>query len=267
MVIAKGQPMLAQDIIDMDNRLQMNIDNLGRITILPVGTILMYDGNGWTDNSTLPGWYRCDAANAAAGRTPDLTDKFIMGSTVSGNTGGTAGGSNSVTLTTGNLPAHNHTLSVLTIGEAGAHGHTVTGTVVSGGAHTHPVTGTVDSSGTHAHGVTDPGHAHGYAATSGELDNPYNINGVRFGIYDARTTGRSGTGISIANDGAHDHNFSSGSATSAGAHGHTFSSGSAANVSAHTHSISGGTIGNTGSGAAFDNRPSYYALIYIRKCV
>ncbi|MDR1452384.1 MAG: hypothetical protein LBJ25_00205 [Candidatus Margulisbacteria bacterium] len=37
----------------------------------------------------------------------------------------------------------------------------------------------------------------------------------------------------------------------------------------HTHIISGGSISGTvdsaGSGTAFDNRPSYYTLIYIIK--
>ncbi|MDR1996914.1 MAG: hypothetical protein LBQ83_01120 [Candidatus Margulisbacteria bacterium] len=49
-------------------------------TKLPVGTILMFDGTGWQDNVTLVGWYQCNKANKDAGRTPDLSDKFIMGS-------------------------------------------------------------------------------------------------------------------------------------------------------------------------------------------
>ena len=50
---------------------------------------MMYDGSSWTDNSTIPGWYACIAANAGVG-CPDLENKFIMGSTAAnvGNTGG-----------------------------------------------------------------------------------------------------------------------------------------------------------------------------------
>ncbi|MDR1996837.1 MAG: hypothetical protein LBQ83_00710 [Candidatus Margulisbacteria bacterium] len=164
MTIAKGQPMLAQDIIDMDNRLQGNIDTVSssltslstsvhtaldekenvsnkKTTIsstsdteyptskavytglsakanasdvaalqttvsglqekLPVGTILMYDGTGWVNNSTLPGWYKCDGTN----NTPNLVNYFIRGGTSSGTTGG----ANSVILGKNNLPEHDHT--------------------------------------------------------------------------------------------------------------------------------------------------------------
>ncbi|MDR1997820.1 MAG: hypothetical protein LBQ83_05815 [Candidatus Margulisbacteria bacterium] len=252
MTIQRGAPMLAEDIL--------------RLNFLPVGTILMYDGAGWADDSTIPGWYACNTANAAAGRTPDLTNKFVMGSTARGSTGG----SNSFTLTTEHLPAHAHSLSGLTIGDGGAHGHTVTGTVGSNGAHTHTVTGTVASGGGHDHGVTDPGHSH----TTPNISNTDDHSGgnLQYLVGDEYNWGAglsvtsSATGITIDSGGAHGHTFSSGSAASAGGHDHTFSSGSAAGVAAHTHTVSGGTIGNTGSGSAFDNRPSYYTLIYIRKC-
>ncbi|MDR1997692.1 MAG: hypothetical protein LBQ83_05155, partial [Candidatus Margulisbacteria bacterium] len=42
---------------------------------LPVGTILMYNGSGWVNNSTLPGWYKCDGSNG----TPNLVNKFVRG--------------------------------------------------------------------------------------------------------------------------------------------------------------------------------------------
>lgn len=75
---------------------------------LPVGTILMYDGIGWKDgndaNPTLPGWYACNAANAAAGRTPDLTDSFIMGRAGVIADNQKIGGTNSVVLQENNIP-------------------------------------------------------------------------------------------------------------------------------------------------------------------
>jgi len=86
MVVKKGNPMLASDILDL--------------TFFPVGSILMMDGS-WTDGRG--GWYICDGRNTQYGKTPDLRDKFIKGGTASGATGG-----GQVTLTTDNLPPHSH---------------------------------------------------------------------------------------------------------------------------------------------------------------
>ncbi|MDR1997385.1 MAG: hypothetical protein LBQ83_03590, partial [Candidatus Margulisbacteria bacterium] len=82
--------------------------NTGDVQVkLPVGTILMYDGTGWRDNVTLVGWYACNKANSDAGRTPNLQDRFIMGS----STRGSVGGNNSVTIKSNNLPNHTHTFT------------------------------------------------------------------------------------------------------------------------------------------------------------
>ncbi|MDR2431921.1 MAG: hypothetical protein LBD99_06715 [Candidatus Margulisbacteria bacterium] len=70
MVIARNLEILALDMLNL--------------TMLPVGTILMYDGDGWQDNKTLVGWYKCDGSNG----TPDLTNRFLMGSPVRGQRGG-----------------------------------------------------------------------------------------------------------------------------------------------------------------------------------
>lgn len=86
MVIAKGQQMLASDILSLN--------------FLPIGTILMYDGIGWMDNTTIPGWYKCDGDN----NTPNLINKFIRGALSAGDTGG----ADNVKLTTNYLPQHSH---------------------------------------------------------------------------------------------------------------------------------------------------------------
>jgi len=105
---------------------QKRLLDIGQSDRLPVGTILMFDGTGWADNVTMPGWYSCIAANAAFG-APDLVDRFIMGKVVAGV--GATGGSNLHTIASGELPVHTHTLS--------AHTHT-------GPSHTHgPASGTV----------------------------------------------------------------------------------------------------------------------------
>jgi hypothetical protein len=89
--------------------------------LLPVGTILMFDGMGWQDNVTMVGWYKCVSANRSLG-VPNLESRFIMGSTVSGE----IGGSNSVTLTKEHLPAHTHgiTLHRLAYDLGGSGGYT-----------------------------------------------------------------------------------------------------------------------------------------------
>jgi hypothetical protein len=83
-------------------------------SLLPVGTIIMYNGSGianvssrssqigddGSDTITMEGWYVCNG-NAS---TPDLMDKFIRSESSAGNTGG----EDSHTLTTSEIPSHRH---------------------------------------------------------------------------------------------------------------------------------------------------------------
>ncbi|MDR1998088.1 MAG: hypothetical protein LBQ83_07185 [Candidatus Margulisbacteria bacterium] len=88
---------------------------------LPVGTILMYSGSGWVNNSTLPGWYKCDGSNG----TPNLVNKFVRGGATSGGTGG----ADSVKLTTNHLPGHTHANTIantLSVADH-THGHSLRG--------------------------------------------------------------------------------------------------------------------------------------------
>lgn len=76
----------------------------GRGTI-PLGGIIM-----WSGSSVPAGWALCNGQTVNGYKTPDLRDRFIVGSggTYSiGNTGGT----NTVTLTENQIPSHNHSLS------------------------------------------------------------------------------------------------------------------------------------------------------------
>ncbi|MDR1453381.1 MAG: hypothetical protein LBJ25_05350, partial [Candidatus Margulisbacteria bacterium] len=118
MTIARGQPMLASDILDL--------------TFFPVGAILMMDG-GWTDGRG--GWYICDGKektlpNGSRQRTPDLKDKFIRGGSSAGGVGGSDSVSANITLTAENLPGHGHAFSgTFTTGNTSVtHTHTVTAT-------------------------------------------------------------------------------------------------------------------------------------------
>ncbi|KKK93564.1 hypothetical protein LCGC14_2691620, partial [marine sediment metagenome] len=74
---------------------------------LPIGFIAMYSG-AWTDNTTIPGWYKCDGNNG----TVNLVDKFVRG----GTTSGASGGSDDAIVVQHNHgitdPEHNHNLLV-----------------------------------------------------------------------------------------------------------------------------------------------------------
>lgn len=83
--------------------------------MFPQGSICMWSG------VTVPaGWYLCDGTNG----TPDLRNRFIVGSGNGYNIGAT-GGSNTVTLQTTDIPIHSHTLSLsgVSIASAGNHSH------------------------------------------------------------------------------------------------------------------------------------------------
>ena len=74
---------------------------LNAAAAIPVGLICMWSG------TTVPtGWALCNGTNG----TPDLRDRFIVGSGSSYAIGST-GGSNTVTLTTAQMPSHAHNLS------------------------------------------------------------------------------------------------------------------------------------------------------------
>ena len=81
---------------------------------LPSGIIVMWSGAA----NTIPsGWQLCDGSNGA----PDLRNRFIVGAGSTYQPGNT-GGSNSVTLTTAQMPSHSHAHSL---------------SAASGGSHTH----------------------------------------------------------------------------------------------------------------------------------
>lgn len=93
----------------------------------PAGMTMIFSGA----LTAIPaGWQLCDGTNG----TPNLSEQFIVGA---GNTYavGATGGSFFQTLTSANLPAHNH--------------------VVTDPGHTHGIT-----QGAHAHSYNDPGHTH-----------------------------------------------------------------------------------------------------------
>ena len=72
--------------------------------LTPRGLICM-----WSGSEVPTGWYLCNGENG----TPDLRNRFVVGAGDSYAIGN-MGGSNDVTLTTANLPAHSHNTKVKT---------------------------------------------------------------------------------------------------------------------------------------------------------
>jgi microcystin-dependent protein len=96
-------------LADSTNAVIQTYDNLYGIigvqatsgATIPAGLISMWSGS---IGSIPSGWYLCDGSNG----TPNLTDRFIIGAGSTYAVNGT-GGVSSVTLVTGNMPAHTHT--------------------------------------------------------------------------------------------------------------------------------------------------------------
>ena len=118
-------------IINSTSTSLLEIDNSGNITIplgntnlYPLGTIIYFTG-AFTNNATLPGWYKCDGTNG----TVNLVNLFIRSSSTSGQTGGYADltlGTHTHATTVGNSSAtHTHTFSgTLNTANFDAHTHT-----------------------------------------------------------------------------------------------------------------------------------------------
>lgn len=123
--------------------------------IVPDGAIVMWSGL----LANIPaGWHLCDGTSG----TPDLRDKFILGTPAGVNPGDT-GGAHSVALSTANLPAHTH-------GSAGNHAHDLK-TQGSLGSEDNRLnwipnvkeairSGLVQSAGSHTHSSVGSGTAH-----------------------------------------------------------------------------------------------------------
>jgi microcystin-dependent protein len=198
----------------------------GQIAIaMPVGGIILWSGAV----SAVPvGWRLCDGT----GGTPDLRSRFVIGA---GSTYAVAatGGAATVSLTEAQLPSHTHAAGSLATASGGAHTHTVSGTAASSGA--------------------------GFSVAVRRKDGTASLFASGSGI----TISEFGGGASLERvaDGA-------GSSTAdllsyTGTHTHSLS-GSAVSGGAHTHTMTGATA-STGTGAAHENLPPYYALAYIMR--
>jgi len=190
--------------------------------------------------------------------TPNFLDKFLV------NVGelydvNDTGGANTVALSVPQLPAHLHDLF-----DPG-HNHDITDP-----GHTH---GMVQSP--HTHAASGGAHTHTFSAETSQ-------NGSHEHSTGSETVGSGGTGANLRQA-----NANAGAATSSeGVHSHsvngtTSSATNSVTVTSASISISnqmasigitqtnlsntGLVIGNTGEGVAHENRPPYYAVIYVMK--
>ena len=107
---------------------------------VPSGIIAVWSG---AEGAIPSGWYLCNGSNG----TPDLRNRFIVGAgSGSSYSVGNTGGSNTVTLSTSQIPSHSHTTN--------NHSHNAS---VSDPGHGHSVS------------VSDPGHQHNTSVTGAKL--------------------------------------------------------------------------------------------------
>ncbi len=213
-------------------------DVVNNTKFLPVGTLIMFDANNsggasgnsgaWVDNTTLPGWYACIAANSDQS-CPNLVDTFIMGKVVAGGAG--TGGSNTHTITTSELPPHTHTAN---------HDHTGTFTgdshIHTMRTHTHSLRGVTVDQSVDATGIS--------ASTS------------KNGVAGLRNNSQSSTSWRSSD--------SVGALVSSVDPGDTYSATQtgAITINTKTFNTGNGNFANT----EIDTKPAFYSVIYIRKC-
>ena len=117
---------------DSDVKTTLTVPKQGYGQSVPPGTILPFHNVAinnrhpvfWGQQIADPGWLVCDGgSDLSGGYVPNLVDKFIMGASAAEG-GGKTGGVKEITLTTNNIPRHNHAI-------------TVSGSTAASGAHTH----------------------------------------------------------------------------------------------------------------------------------
>lgn len=107
----------SSEVIKVKNKIE-NIESGTSYDPLPLGTILMYSGDSWEDDETIPGWYACTKDKGIVNniQIPNLEDRFIIGSpmekvqdvSIEERMGGAD--NNKITLSVKELPKHYHNI-------------------------------------------------------------------------------------------------------------------------------------------------------------
>lgn len=236
----------------------------------PVGMITMYGGN-----TAPPGWHLCNgtphgsaALQAVLGspNAPDLRDRFIVGAGNSYAKGAT-GGAATVALSAAEsgLRDHGHTASSGTVSSDHSHGVGAigVGTTAADTAHAHWNPST-------PRGFGGGGHEHGIDVYEGlwkeDIDGQF-LDTVR----DGQTPGWKAINARTNGGGGHEHavdvgNYATNPAGGGHAHSLTVPAHNTGGISAnHTHSVTVNASGAANAAAAHENRPPYYALVFIIK--
>jgi microcystin-dependent protein len=186
--------------------------------------------------------------------TPDLRNNFVVGAGDDYEVGD-VGGANTVALTTAEMPTHSHGVT-----DAG-HTHGTTQT-----AHNHGVT-----QSPHNHAASQVAHDHGIDLNTSSTGDHEHETGFAI-ISDAgtgltvRTTGTSGS--STSTNGAHVHGVTGDTDQSTPA---ITVDNASITISVNNASISltvdseetGLTVNEAGDGDAHENRPPYYAVLFV----
>jgi microcystin-dependent protein len=242
--------------------------NAGGYPLIPTGTVMAYAG------ATAPdGWLLCNGA--AVSRTtyanlwalvsstygsgdgtstfnvPDMRSRMPIGAGsgtgLTSRTLAATGGTETVTIASGNLPTHQHTIS---------HGHAHTIGATTGGQsvdHTHGITINGNNFDT---GTVSADHSHSGTTSFGSADHTHNI--PRGLIASAGTnravvsTNNDQATISVSTSGlVHTHTMTTGGISANHSHnanhGHTGSSVGASQTHSHAVTVSGGVTDNTTS--------------------
>lgn len=183
---------------------------------------------------------------------PDFRNKFLRGNAAAGG----GGGSDSVALSTDNLPAHTHSIA--------GHTHDI-------GSHTHSIsansrTAVTNEAGGHAHTGDNAGNPIVVRLVTNPLGNyiaPYSSYGAGYGdgIHYNRAGGGPGGEVTSRPGITVNSSPSSPTTNTAGTHSHTFNVDFTAAIEPATAGTTGTSLqsatGSVGSGTAFSNLPVF----------
>ena len=208
----------------------------------PVGTIKKYDGTNWIDGVTKPGWFACIPENADKD-CPDMTDRFAMGKNISSNR--VCGGANLVALNIDHIPSHDHGMK---------HIHDA---IFCNSTHSHTSSCRTDSHSECTGGCAN--HSHNVVKAPSR---PANTRGGSSSVFTCHVWCITGGPIPanfVNNHSAHSHTVGGGS------HNHAVC---ICNTQTKLTTNTGNCCFFNGniSGDFHDNKPSFYSMIYIRKC-